>query len=102
VSLRLCGSYKIVGKFQYQIMPRFYNSGCHLLWSTYLQAQLKIQTMKLSKSLLSAILIGIAVQTTSSCKKDKELSDSKAKQEAAKKEAEKNNVPDPCPACGMG
>jgi hypothetical protein len=57
--------------------------------------------MKLSKSLLSAILIGIVVQTTSSCKKDKELPDPKAKQEA-KKEGEKSNPSYPCPACGMG
>lgn len=55
--------------------------------------------MKLSKSLLSAILIGIAVQTTmSSCKKDKDLSDPKSQKEA-KKEEEKN---EPCPGCGMG
>lgn len=54
--------------------------------------------MKLSKSLLSAILIGIAVQTTvSSCKKDK-LPDPKSKQEA-KKDDDKRV---PCPACGMG
>ena len=57
--------------------------------------------MKLSKSLLSAILIGIAVQTTTSCKKDKELPDPKAKQEA-QKEQERTNPSDPCPACGMG
>lgn len=57
--------------------------------------------MKLSKSLLGAILIGITVQTTTSCKKDKELTDPKAKQEA-QKEAEKSNPSYPCPACGMG
>jgi hypothetical protein len=57
--------------------------------------------MKLSKSLLSAILIGIVVQTTSACKKDKELPDPKAKQEA-QKEQEKSNSSEPCPACGMG
>lgn len=57
--------------------------------------------MKLSKSLLSAILIGIVVQTTSSCKKDKELPDQKTKQET-QKEGEKINPPYPCPACGMG
>jgi hypothetical protein len=61
----------------------------------------KNKHMKLSKSLLSAILIGIAVQTTSSCKKDKELPDPKAKQEA-QKEQEKSNPSEPCPACGMG
>jgi hypothetical protein len=58
--------------------------------------------MKISKSLLSAILIGIVVHTVSSCDKDRELTDSKAKKEAAKKEAEKNNYPASCPACGMG
>lgn len=57
--------------------------------------------MKLPKSLLSAILIGIAVQTATSCKKDKELPDPKAKQEA-QKEQEKNIPSEPCPACGMG
>lgn len=55
--------------------------------------------MKLSKTLLSAILVGIVMQTTTSCNKDKELSDAKAKKEA--KEKEKSN-PDNCPACGMG
>ncbi|MFC0773776.1 chryseobasin-related MNIO class RiPP peptide [Terrimonas alba] len=57
--------------------------------------------MKLSKSLLSAILIGIVVQTTTSCKKDKDIPDPKAKQEA-QKEQEKTNPAEPCPACGMG
>lgn len=56
--------------------------------------------MKLSTSLLSAILIGIAVQTTTSCKKEKE--DAKAKQEAKKSEESKQTPPDPCIACGMG
>jgi type II secretory ATPase GspE/PulE/Tfp pilus assembly ATPase PilB-like protein len=59
--------------------------------------------MKISKSLLSAIVIGIAVQATTSCTKDKEPNDAKAKQEAKKLE-EKNNPysPENCPACGMG
>lgn len=56
--------------------------------------------MKLPKSLLSAILLGIAVQTASSCGKDK-LPDPKEQQEA-QKEKDKNKVPDLCPACGMG
>lgn len=56
--------------------------------------------MKLSKSLLSAILIGLAVQTTTSCKKDK-LPDPKTKKEA-KKEGDKSKLPESCPACGMG
>jgi hypothetical protein len=65
----------------------------------HIQFLQKKQNMKLSKSLLSAILIGIVVQTTSSCKKDK-LPDPKAKQEAKKQEGE--NKPGSCPACGMG
>jgi hypothetical protein len=47
--------------------------------------------MKLSKALLSAILIGITVQTITSCKKDK--------LPEVKKEAKQ---PVSCPACGMG
>jgi hypothetical protein len=56
--------------------------------------------MKLSKTLLSAILIGIAVQGTTSCKKSKD--DNKEKQEAQKKEEAKKAAADLCPACGMG
>jgi hypothetical protein len=56
--------------------------------------------MKLSKSLLGAILIGITLQTTTSCKKEKESPG--AKTEAQKKEEEKAKNSDPCPACGMG
>jgi hypothetical protein len=54
--------------------------------------------MKLPKSLLAAIVIGIAVQT-SSCSKDKDVPDPK------KKEVKKEGVvviPENCPACGMG
>ena len=51
--------------------------------------------MKLPKTLLSAILIGIAVQTITSCEKDKTDPKEKQKQEEKKKT-------DPCPACGMG
>jgi hypothetical protein len=57
--------------------------------------------MKLPKTLLSAILIGIVVQTASSCGKDKDVKDTKAKTEE-QKEKEKNNPSEPCPACGMG
>ena len=54
--------------------------------------------MKLSKSLLTAILVGIAVQTTTvSC--TKEMPDPEKKE--VKKEEEKK-YPDNCPACGMG
>jgi len=55
--------------------------------------------MKLSKSLLSAILVGIVMQTAASCSKDKELSDAQAKKEAREKE---KVYPENCPACGMG
>jgi len=57
--------------------------------------------MKLSKSLLSAVMIGIAVHGATSCKKEKTDPD-KAKQEAEKKSKEKTSTPYPCPACGMG
>jgi len=57
--------------------------------------------MKLSKSLLSAILIGITMQTASSCTKDKEICDEKIKKEAKEKEVNKYS-PESCPACGMG
>jgi len=54
--------------------------------------------MKLSKSLLTAILIGIAIQTTTaSCTKDKPVPEKKE----VKNEGEKNG-PANCPACGMG
>jgi len=58
--------------------------------------------MKLSKSLLSAIVIGIAVQTVA-CKKEKDPTDARIKLEA-KKEGNNNNpgYPENCPACGMG
>jgi hypothetical protein len=54
--------------------------------------------LKLPKTLLSAILIGIAVQTATSCKKEKDLPNS---QKEEKKEDEKK-PPYYCPACGMG
>lgn len=53
--------------------------------------------MKLPKTLLSAILIGITVQTLTSCEKEK-TPDPKEKQ----KQEEKRQMPDGCPACGMG
>jgi hypothetical protein len=58
--------------------------------------------MKISKTLLSAVMIGIAVHAASSCKKEATSPD-KVKQ-AQKKLLEKHSVPapDPCPACGMG
>jgi hypothetical protein len=60
--------------------------------------------MKISKSLLSAIVIGIAVQATTSCTKEKEPNDARAKKEAAKggNKTTPTTYPQNCPACGMG
>ena len=55
--------------------------------------------MKLSKSLLSAILIGITVQATS-CTKDENLPQPDSEKETNSKT--KTKVPDNCPGCGMG
>ncbi|SKD06781.1 hypothetical protein SAMN05660461_3555 [Chitinophaga ginsengisegetis] len=52
--------------------------------------------MKLPKSLLGAILLGITVQTTTSCNKDKSVKP-KEKKEEVKKPYENG-----CPGCGMG
>ncbi|HTE10859.1 MAG TPA: hypothetical protein VK645_07810 [Chitinophagaceae bacterium] len=55
--------------------------------------------MKLSASLLSAIIIGIALQGAISCTKSKEDPSSKTSQQ----EKDKKKTPSaPCPACGMG
>lgn len=63
----------------------------------------KKQVMKLPKSLLSAIVVGIVVQAVSSCEKSKDDLNSKVKQEILKKETEKaTSYPESCPACGMG
>ncbi|SFW64751.1 chryseobasin-related MNIO class RiPP peptide [Chitinophaga sancti] len=59
--------------------------------------------MKLSKSLLSAIMIGIAVQTTVvSCSKDEQVKPKKADQANKQSESKPVDNPDSCPACGMG
>ncbi|SFD65512.1 hypothetical protein SAMN05518672_102813 [Chitinophaga sp. CF118] len=56
--------------------------------------------MKLSKSLLSAILIGIAIQTTVvSCGKD---DDPKPKDQPKKDQPKPEQPQGSCPACGMG
>jgi hypothetical protein len=56
--------------------------------------------MKLSKSLLSAIMIGIAVQTTVvSCGKD---NDTQPQPTAEKEKPQREKPFDGCPACGMG
>ncbi len=56
--------------------------------------------MKLSKSLLGAILIGITVQSTS-CVKEDELPGPESEQKG-KKEKGEEKIPYDCPGCGMG
>lgn len=61
--------------------------------------------MKLSKTLLSAIIVGITVPALSSCHKENLTAEQK-KAEAEKKKTEQT-TPNPysagnCPACGMG
>jgi len=53
--------------------------------------------MKLSKSLLSAVVIGIAVHAATSCKKDKPVPEKKIPPVV-----KKSPTPINCPACGMG
>jgi hypothetical protein len=66
---------------------------------------LKSIIMKVSKALLGAILVGIAVQTTAttSCTKKNE---NKIKPQTESKSnttpTPENQNPDSCPACGMG
>lgn len=57
--------------------------------------------MKLPKSLLGAILVGISMQTVTSCKKDQAPTVKEQKKEIKKPE-DGINTPDNCPACGMG
>ncbi|HVW60437.1 MAG TPA: hypothetical protein VHC48_10390 [Puia sp.] len=54
--------------------------------------------MKISKSLLSAVVIGIAVHAATSCKKDKPSPEKKIPQVVKKTQEPPFN----CPACGMG
>jgi len=55
--------------------------------------------MKLTTSLLSAIIAGISLQCAVSCTKSKEDPSSKTSQQ----EKDKKKIPSaPCPACGMG
>jgi hypothetical protein len=61
---------------------------------------LKIKPMDLPKALLSAILLGITVQTTS-CSDKNELPGPKPEHEETGKTPEKSD-PGNCPACGMG
>ncbi|WP_188316039.1 chryseobasin-related MNIO class RiPP peptide [Chitinophaga agrisoli] len=58
--------------------------------------------MKLSKSLLSAIVLGIGMHTITSCTKEKQAEPTVGK---LQKELQQQAAPghsDPCPACGMG
>ncbi|HEY6899977.1 MAG TPA: hypothetical protein VI233_05015 [Puia sp.] len=61
--------------------------------------------MKISKTLLSAIVLGLTVQAVSSCHKTNLTAEQK-KAEAEKKKTEQTTsqptYPDSCPACGMG
>lgn len=75
-----------------------YLSGYGQISVNFFRESPKQPSMKLPKTLLSAILIGITVQAAVSCAKAKESPDSKAKQESK----QKSNPTDPCPACGMG
>lgn len=77
--------------------PVTFHSHRRLTGNKLFSIPVKLPNMKLPKTLLSAILLGIAVQTTTSCGKDK-LPDPK-KQEASD---DKKKTVDPCPACGMG
>lgn len=56
--------------------------------------------MKLPKLLLGAVLVGITMQTVTSCKKDKLTTEQAEKKK--KEEEFKKRFPDGCPACGMG
>jgi hypothetical protein len=60
--------------------------------------------MKISKALLGAILLGVAVQTTaSSCnKKDKDVIKPQSEAQANEQPSSQNPDPAECPVCGMG
>ncbi|WP_233635912.1 chryseobasin-related MNIO class RiPP peptide [Hymenobacter setariae] len=55
--------------------------------------------MKLSKALLGAILVGVTVQTTTSCGKK---GDPKPKEVGAQANSGEKKEPFNCPACGLG
>lgn len=66
--------------------------------------------MKLSKSLLAAIALGVSVSViTTSCQSSKKTCETKCNTETGKVSADgktpsptKKPFRDPCPACGMG
>jgi hypothetical protein len=66
--------------------------------------QPKASVMKLSKTLLAAMLTGMTLQTVQSCTKDKD--DPPSKEDKKDKDDEEGKKPKPfpynCPACGMG
>jgi hypothetical protein len=55
--------------------------------------------MKLSKALLSAILVGVTVQTTTSCGKK---GDPQPTTSTTKNNSPEAKEPFNCPACGLG
>ncbi|QJX49049.1 hypothetical protein HMJ29_19920 [Hymenobacter taeanensis] len=54
--------------------------------------------MKLSQAVLGAVLVGLAVQTTSCIKKD----DPTPKEKQGETSTKSPKTPDACPGCGMG
>ncbi|THU32908.1 hypothetical protein FAM09_26010 [Niastella caeni] len=60
--------------------------------------------MKLSKTLLAALLTGITLQGLESCTKDKDgpSKEEKEKEEEGKGKPKPPTVPYNCPACGQG
>lgn len=61
--------------------------------------------MKISKALLGAILVGVAVQVTaSSCTKATKIKPQAEAQQPTDGSTSTNHPPnnEPCPACGMG
>lgn len=58
--------------------------------------------MKLTQTLLSALLAGITLNTAVSCTKDKDMTDPKTQEKNKKEKEQKPVIPFNCPACGMG
>lgn len=62
--------------------------------------------MKISKSLLQAMVIGATLATATACEKiniQKELGDNNATEECGTMNPSENpDAPENCPACGMG
>jgi hypothetical protein len=62
----------------------------------------KARLMKLSKTLLAAMLTGITLQTVQSCTKEKDDPPKEQKEKEKEKGEENQPFPYNCPACGMG